>query len=93
VFVLFEDLGQRFFKELKAYDRPIWCEDGCAFVIEHPGEIMSVVRSATQDESARKGVKANFQRRFGIKDKSAKLIADRIKAVVFETSKEIVKGK
>lgn len=91
MFVLFEDLGQRFFRKLKDYDRPLWCEDGCAFVIEHPGEIMSVIHSATQDESAREAVKANFQRRFGVRNNSAKLIADRIKEVVSETPKEVLK--
>ena len=93
LFVLFEDLGQRFFKELKGYDWPIWCIEDCVFVIENTEEIGQVITSAITDDETRCRTMGNFQRRFGLRRNSARLIANHIKAILAESQKRIVKDK
>lgn len=93
LFVLFEYLGRKSFKELKGYGQPVWCVEGCSFLIEREEEISKTMNSAIFNEDARSIVKTNFQRRFGSQNNSAKLIAERIKAMVNESSREVMKSR
>jgi len=82
LFVLFDDLGKQYLRSFKGYDMLPWCKAGCAFLIEHEQDIKDVLEQAISDEVSREVVRASFQRRFGARGDSAKVIARQIRAVM-----------
>lgn len=86
LFVLFEDLGKKYLMDHKGYDRLPWCEASGAFLIEREDEIADVTEQALFDSSSRDGVRANFQRSFGARPDSARVIAHRIRQIVSAAS-------
>ena len=82
LFVLFEDLGKRYLREWKGYDRLPWCSGGSAFLIEEEQQIDEVLNQALFDGPSRQAVIDNFKQRFSAKTDGSRSITNRIQTAV-----------
>ena len=92
LFTLFDDLGKKYLRSFKGYDRLPWCNNGCAFLLESGDDIGDGMNRALFDTAARKQVRANFRHHFGDRADSGAAIADRIRAAVGEAARPETAG-
>lgn len=84
LFLLFRDLAKKYLRSFKGYEILPWCRDDCSFFVEREEEINDVMKQALFDSSSRERVRTNFERHFGVRKNSAKIIGERIHAILGE---------
>lgn len=62
LYVLFDDLGKAYMRQMKGYDTVLWAVRNCAFLIDSFDDIRDRIRSALFDEAAQERVRKNFRR-------------------------------
>lgn len=76
VFVLFENLGQKYLSKFKGYSHPTWCYDNCSFVINEDKDIHKIMNIALYDQSERNTVTNNFSKMYGLDGRTARNIVE-----------------